>query len=221
MKLAFFSGGTREENYDLDHTIFDHISHYDPRFTFIASCKEDADQLYHDFIEYYRFYGVRHFRLIIHEEWSAYDHVGLEDSDLVYLSGGNTFYFLDGLKQSGLFFEVQRLARENQAIVAGHSAGAIIMTPTINMADYPSFDRDDNFIELANLKSMKLVNFEFFPHYINSKNYIHAFNMKSHHLDHPLYCCPDGSGVFVARQNTTFFGKVYCYFRGKKFVINY
>ncbi len=89
-------------------------------------------------------------------------------ADLIYFSGGNTFSLKKGLLNQKLFdtnFWSKLL--ENNIILAGHSAGAIIMSPSIRTAAYPKFDRDDNFVKIKNFKGLNLFNFELMPHASN------------------------------------------------------
>ena len=94
----------------------------------------------------------------------------LHRSDIVYLAGGNTYYFLDHLRRSGLLDELALFARRG-GVVAGLSAGALILTPHIGLAGYPAFDRDENTVGLgrSGCRGLGLVGFEFFPHYRRSR----------------------------------------------------
>src|SRR5690606_32920603 len=91
-------------------------------------------------------------------------------SDIIHLSGGNTFYFIKHLRQAKLLKDFKEFLN-NGGVLTGLSAGAIIMTRSIQTAAFPSFDRDENEDNVRNFKGMGLVNFEFFPHYKNSLRY--------------------------------------------------
>ena len=82
------------------------------------------------------------------------------DSDLVYLDGGNTYYFLWHLKKTGLFRLLQDYVSEG-GVLAGCSAGGIIMTPDIRTAGFPNFDKDDNYVGLRDTEGLGVVGFEF------------------------------------------------------------
>ena len=58
-------------------------------------------------------------------------------SDLIFLGGGNTFYFLKHLKSTGLIDELKTFAA-NGGVLCGLSAGAIIMTPHVHTASFPT-----------------------------------------------------------------------------------
>lgn len=84
-------------------------------------------------------------------------------ADALILTGGNTFQFLSHLRQSGLDKAVRKFAEQSKPI-AGFSAGAIILTPTIEIASLPGLD--DNTVGLKDFTGLGLVDFEIFPHYV-------------------------------------------------------
>lgn len=217
MKLVMYSGGDNEDNEELDSELFNLIDRTNPVFTFIPSSFEEAEYYYDDFVHHYGDYGVRKFSLFpVDIPFDKEEVYRLFDSDLIYLSGGNTYYFLYHLRKSGLFPVLKEYLIQG-GILAGQSAGSIIMTPNIGTAGFPDFDCDDNDVGLTNLTGMKLVNFEFFPHYSNTRRYIHELNLQSQTLAHPLYAVPDGSGIVVNDMKMTFVGDVWGFMRGKKY----
>ena len=94
----------------------------------------------------------------------------LFESDLIYISGGNTFDLLYNLRKNDLITELKNYAEEGGCL-AGHSAGGIVLTENINTAAFPPEDCDSNDVGIENYNSMSLVNFEFFPHYENLSFY--------------------------------------------------
>ena len=48
-------------------------------------------------------------------------------------------------------------------VVAGFSAGALIMTPTIEICNFGQFD--ENKVNLKDMSALSFVNFEVLPHY--------------------------------------------------------
>lgn len=82
----------------------------------------------------------------------------------VLITGGNTFTLLRNLRRSGLDRAVIEFAQRPDFILAGFSAGAIVLTPTIAVAG-SSDDYDENTVGLTDLTGLNLVDFEVFPHY--------------------------------------------------------
>lgn len=84
----------------------------------------------------------------------------LEECDVLYLSGGNTFYLLDQIRNQG-FDDYLKLAL-NTKVYVGCSAGSIIMTPSIDVAAIPP--GDPNLPNLTDLTALGYVDFEIEPH---------------------------------------------------------
>lgn len=85
----------------------------------------------------------------------------LAENDLIYVSGGNTFYLLEGLRNKG----IDKLLIDelnNGKVYIGESAGAIVLSPTI---DY--IEKMDDRTKAPNLKSLEgldIINFLPLPH---------------------------------------------------------
>jgi len=219
MKLVFYSGGHDFENQLLDINLLKLTSKH-PQISFIPSCSYLCDQDFLEFVRQYQKYNIHNiinfpidvpFTEILKEE--------VLKSDIIHLSGGNTYYFLRHLRKTGMLGELKKYVR-NGGILTGLSAGAIIMTKSIDTAGFPDFDRDENDENLKNLKGMNLVNFEFFPHYRNSKRYDKEIIHYSRTIDSPVYACSDGSGIVVEDEMIKFVGKTYCFYQGKKFILS-
>lgn len=86
----------------------------------------------------------------------------MKNVDAIILTGGNTFKFLHHLKESGLDKAVIELAQSGKIIV-GFSAGAIILSPTIEIAELPTLD--DNIVGISDLSGLGLIDFDIYPHY--------------------------------------------------------
>jgi dipeptidase E len=190
-----------------------------PKVTYIPSCSIDGEWEFKEFVDDLKFFGVTKFMYFPVD--LPFDQVMLNEalsSDMIYLSGGNTYYFLYWLRRSRMLQRLKQYALDG-GVLTGLSAGAIIMTPNIRTAGFPHFDRDDNEIGLKNEKSLGLVSFEFFPHYRNSKRYDHALAKMSRIMDRPLYASPDGSGIGIDGERITFIGRTHLFYQGKKISI--
>jgi dipeptidase E len=102
-------------------------------------------------------------------------------------------------------------------VVAGLSAGAILLTPSINTASFPTFDCDDNFVKLKNLKSLGLINYEFFPHYRNSERYRRALANYTKKSPYPLLGSPDLGGLVINENETRIVGSAQVFYKGRTF----
>jgi dipeptidase E len=219
MKLIFYSGGHDFENLSIDQNLLELSKNESPQITYIPSCSYLCDQDFKEFVNQYEQFDIHNIiNFPIDVPYTEILKAEVLKSDIIHLSGGNTYYFLKYLRKSGMLNELKKFAK-NGGILTGLSAGAIIMTKNIETAGFPSFDKDENDENLKNLKGMGLVNFEFFPHYRNSKRYDREIINYSKAHDSPIYACPDGSGIIVNNNQLTFIGKAFCFNKGKKFII--
>jgi len=217
VRLVFYGGGTDRENEELNLKAISLSESKKPTITYIPSCSYDSELDYFDFVNEHKRYGVKKF--IYFPIDSPFDHIMLREvlkCDIVHLSGGNTYYFVKHLRQSGMTTILKQFANKG-GVITGLSAGAIIMTPTIAAASYPKFDCDDNDDGIRNFKGLNLVNFEFFPHYKGSSRYDVELRKQSKKLRYPIYAASDGSGVVVNEDRIHFLGKVSGFVKGQKF----
>ncbi len=86
----------------------------------------------------------------------------LKDVDVIYVSGGNTFYLLEKIKESHFDKVVKDYVKKGK-IYIGTSAGSIVAGPDI----YPVYylDAAKEAKKLKNYKGMGLVDFTILPHW--------------------------------------------------------
>lgn len=90
----------------------------------------------------------------------------LGGKDIVYVQGGNTFYLLKHVRESGFDVVVKDLI-EKGVIYLSVSAGSYIACPTIEMATWKS--SDDDHYGVTDLTAMNLVPFLVCVHYNREK----------------------------------------------------
>lgn len=221
MKLVLYSGGDERLNDHLDKQaiVLTEKRPRDIKVTYIPSCSFDSSFDYHCFVRQQKRWGIEkiiYFPVDVPLSITSVDK--LRNSDIIHLSGGNTFYFLKHLRKSQLI-KVLRSFVDDGGVLTGLSAGAIMMTPNISTAGFPSFDCDDNFDNMTNLKSLNLCRFEFFPHFKNSKRYHQELLHYSKKTMNPVFACADGDGIVIDDDSIRFFGKVYGMHRGETFIL--
>lgn len=220
MKLVLYSGGDDHLNEKIDNALFSLMKKKNPVVTYIPSSSIFAAHDFKMFVNQYKKYKIKKFLFFPID--IPFDNVMLDEvlkSDVIYLGGGNTFYFLHHIRKKKLINTLKNFAVKG-GILCGLSAGAILMTENIETAGYPAFDRDENDIGQKNLCSLNLVNFFFFPHFKNSSRYDKAFRHFSLTRNKMVVCCPDGSGVVISGNELRFLGKQYIFHRGHKIVLN-
>lgn len=89
------------------------------------------------------------------------------------IMGGNVFALLHNLRQSGLDKIIIRKTKEKDFIYSGFSAGAMIATPDIRLADKEygwTFGYDENIVGVKDTRALDLVEFEILPHFVPAKD---------------------------------------------------
>ena len=87
----------------------------------------------------------------------------IRSANILIITGGNTFTLLNHLRRSGLDKAVKEFVSKDNFVLAGFSAGAIVLTPTIEVATLEGYD--ENKVGLKNLIGLNIVDFEVLPHY--------------------------------------------------------
>ena len=88
----------------------------------------------------------------------------IKEFDVIYICGGNTFFLLKKIKESGFDKIIKDSILENK-IYFGVSAGSMILSPNIELAI--PFDKND--IKLKDLSGLKVINVYPSPHYIEKE----------------------------------------------------
>lgn len=215
MNLWLFSSGDGRDNTDADKVLVGEMRALRPRLTFIAAASEDGEAYYDEFIERFGSYGYKKFNMLAADRpFGPTDVARALTSDLIYLSGGNTFHFLKHARENGLLRELLRYVALGGRL-AGHSAGAILMTPTIHTASFPEFDRDDNRVGLTDWRALGFVNFDVFPHYTGAPEYVEALSQASKERETPLYAVADGGCIQVTKRSLSLYGDITLFHGGR------
>lgn len=122
----------------------------------------------------------------------------LEQCNVVFISGGNTFHLLHEVRKQG--FDKWLDENIENKVYVGTSAGSIIMTPTIAIASVEPADTND--VGLEDLTGLSYVMFEVSPHtpefLTHEAN--EAYSQKS---NNPIYTLDDNSAIQVIDGKVT------------------
>ncbi|WP_042348625.1 Type 1 glutamine amidotransferase-like domain-containing protein [Bacillus massiliigorillae] len=88
----------------------------------------------------------------------------LERNDLIYVSGGNTFFLLQELRRSGTDKIIKEQVDSGKLYI-GESAGAIVTSPNIEYIRF--MDDKEKATQLKTFEGLNLVEFYPVPHYSN------------------------------------------------------
>ena len=106
----------------------------------------------------------------------------VEDFDVIYVCGGNTFYLLKKVRETGFDKVIIEFAKTDK-LYLGVSAGSILVCPNIDIAS--PFDEND--VNLTDLTGLNLTDVIVSPHYKDEeKTIINDFKKKSQYEVIPL-----------------------------------
>lgn len=220
MNIILYSSGYNLLNKKLDEQLLTMLETRTPKFTFVPSNSHGAVEYYEKAKEYYKALGVNDFAMLpIDNEFRLEDLEKAIEGDIIYLSGGNAFYFLQHIKSTGFDEYLRRFAAKG-GVILGENAGANIMTPTIIAATIPHDKIDKNEVQLKDLTGLRLVEFEFAPHYDDSKIFENELLNYSKQTDYAIYAAPDGSGLVVKDDQIQEIGPIYRFKNGDIDIIN-
>lgn len=126
----------------------------------------------------------------------------LKDADVIYVQGGNPFYLLKHVKESG-FDRIVKDFIEKGVIYIGVSAGSYIICPTIEMARWKHPDRDT--FELTDLSGLNLVPFLLFVHF--KPEFAETLRRHISNSKYVVKILDDNQAILVQDENYKLVGK--------------
>lgn len=81
----------------------------------------------------------------------------VKNADVIYVCGGNTFYLLQKIRESGF----DQFLQNYNGLYFGVSAGSIVVGPNVEVSE----PWDENDVNLLNTTGMNIVNFAVVPHF--------------------------------------------------------
>ncbi|MFA6602275.1 MAG: Type 1 glutamine amidotransferase-like domain-containing protein [Candidatus Shapirobacteria bacterium] len=101
------------------------------------------------------------------EEKAEKESQKLLSSNILVITGGNTFKLLHHLRLSGLGKAIKDFWKKDRVVLSGFSAGAIVLSPSINTAKTGVGDANE--LGITDLTSLGILDFEVWPHYESSQ----------------------------------------------------
>ncbi len=124
------------------------------------------------------------------------------DKNIVHVEGGNAFYLLKAVRESGFDIVLQELLVRG-VCYSGSSAGSYIMAPSIETATWKSNDKDR--FGVTDFTALNYVPFLVFAHY-QPEMEERVRQMKST-TKYPVRILMDGQAIFVDDEVATFVGE--------------
>ena len=125
-----------------------------------------------------------------------------KNKNVIHIEGGNTFYLLKAIRENG-FAEVLKELLSEGKIYIGTSAGAYIMCPTIEVANWNETGRDR--FGLTDFVALNYVSFVLKVHYKDEAE--NLIKEKKQTLKYPFRILRDGQGILVENGKTKFYGE--------------
>ena len=126
----------------------------------------------------------------------------LKEFDVIYVEGGNTFYLLKYVRESG-FDKAMRSFLDNGGVYVGVSAGSIIACKDISPSGWAK-EWDENIVGLKDFRGLGLVDFIIMPHYVPEHEAIIKENRDK--IPYPIIALTDLQAVLVEDENIQFIG---------------
>ena len=132
-----------------------------------------------------------------------------KDVEIVYVEGGNTFYLLKYIRESG-FLKALKPFLEKGGVYVGVSAGSYIPCPTIEAAGWKHADK--NIVGLKDLTALNLVPFLITAHFEEKHRSI--IEKAASQTKYPIIAINNEQAVLVKDNDTKIVGS------GEKIVFN-
>ncbi len=126
---------------------------------------------------------------------------GLSSYAAIYLSGGNTFTFMDMARKRGLQAILEQYLA-NGGVIIGASAGSIMCTLSIELAKFG----DENEVGMTDFTGFGFVDFEFHPHFIGDQGERERLAEYQRAYGREIYTCKDGAGLYISDSGVEVFG---------------
>ena len=122
-------------------------------------------------------------------EYKIGNEVNIDDFDIMYMMGGNTFYLLDVIRKTG-FDKIISDFINNGKIYIGSSAGSIILGNSIDVA----LGYDENNVNMTDFTGLKIIDALIVPHSNRKEEFIRNLKSKTKENVITLY---DGDGIII------------------------
>ena len=122
-------------------------------------------------------------------EYKIGNKININEFDVVYMMGGNTFYLLDIIRKTGFDKNIEEFINSGK-IYVGSSAGSEILGNSINVA----LGYDENNVNMTDFTGLKIVDGLIIPHCNRKEDFINKLKDES---NEKLYLLYDGEGINI------------------------
>lgn len=122
-------------------------------------------------------------------EYKIGNEINIDDFDIIYMMGGNTFYLLDVIRKTGFDKVIVDFINKGK-IYIGSSAGSEILGNSIDVA----LGYDENNVNMTDFTGLKIVDALIVPHSNRKEEFISELKNKTKENVITLY---DGDGIII------------------------
>ena len=122
-------------------------------------------------------------------EYKIGNKVNLDEFDVMYMLGGNTFYLMDIIRKTNFDKEIKEFINSDK-IYVGSSAGSEILGNSIDIA----LGYDENNINMTDFTGLKIVDGLIIPHCNRKEDFINELKTKT---NDKLYLLYDGDVIII------------------------
>jgi len=198
MRLILSGGGNPEDVIPLDELFISQIDLQSTVLYIPVAMEEHVfsyEECYKWFKKTYEKYGITNIKMCT----DLTSIQSINQYTAIFIGGGNTFKLLKEVKESKFDIKLTDYLNNN-GLIYGGSAGAIIFGKTIKSASYA----DDNNVNLRDLSGLNLIcGKDIFCHYSDKDNeYIKNY-------ENDLYVLYEESGLFIHDNKVESIGKMF------------
>ena len=122
-------------------------------------------------------------------EYKIGNSINVDDFDVMYMMGGNTFYLLDIIRKTNFNEDIRKFINSGR-IYVGSSAGSEVLGNSIK----PAIGYDENNVNMTDFTGLKIVDGLIIPHCNRKKDFI---NKLKNETSEKLYLLYDGDGINI------------------------
>ena len=122
-------------------------------------------------------------------EYKIGNSINVDDFDVMYMMGGNTFYLLDIIRKTNFNEDIRKFINSGR-IYVGSSAGSEILGNSIDVA----LGYDENNVNMTDFTGLKIIDGLIIPHCNRKEEFINKLKKET---NEKLYLLYDGDGINI------------------------
>ena len=119
----------------------------------------------------------------------------INKADILYFSGGSTAFLINFLKENNLLWIIDEAIKRDDLIIAGVSAGAIMLS-SFGLTDQEAYEDHGDFYNYKELEGLGILNIGFCPHFnLNDRILYFKDMVKKHSID--AYALDEDTALYI------------------------